>query len=107
MSCCSRVFFGTNRMFRCCTAVQIASASLLSVHAHFRLPISGVPFFLNFLSRNGSLGCSLCSVHEARDFPQYPTSFAEKGRSRLLARIDGLHDRGDWKANETREIAAE
>ncbi len=34
-------------------------------------------------------------------------SFAEKGRSRLLARIDGLHDRGDWKANETREIAAE
>jgi DDE superfamily endonuclease len=24
------VFFGTNRMFRCCTAVQIASASLLS-----------------------------------------------------------------------------
>ncbi len=30
MSCCSRVFFATNRMFRCCTAVQIASASLLS-----------------------------------------------------------------------------
>jgi hypothetical protein len=30
-----------------------------------------------------------------------------KGRSRLLARIDGLRDRGDWKANGTDEIAAE
>jgi hypothetical protein len=29
-SCCSSVFFGTNRMFRCCTAVQIASASFVS-----------------------------------------------------------------------------
>ena len=30
MSCCSRFFFGTNRMFRCWTAVQIASASFES-----------------------------------------------------------------------------
>jgi hypothetical protein len=39
------------------------------------------------------MGCSLRSVHEASDFPHFPTSFARKGRSRLLARIDGLHDR--------------
>jgi hypothetical protein len=30
MSCCSSVFFGTNRMFRCCIAMQMASASLVS-----------------------------------------------------------------------------
>jgi hypothetical protein len=52
-------------------------------------------------SRQGSLGCSLCSVHEASDFPHFPTSFAQKGRTRLLARIDGLRDQGDWKANGT------
>jgi len=30
MSCCSRLLFGMNRMLRCCTAVQIAPASLRS-----------------------------------------------------------------------------
>src|ERR1035437_4181184 len=34
-------------------------------------------------------------------------SFAQKGRSPLLARIDGLHDGGDWKANGTSEIASD
>jgi hypothetical protein len=29
------------------------------------------------------------------------------GRRRQLERIDGLHDRNDWKANKTNEIAAE
>jgi hypothetical protein len=62
---------------------------------------------LNLLSRKGSLGCSLRSVHEASDFSHFPTSFARKERSRLLARIDGLHDGGDWKANGNGEIAAE
>src|ERR1700737_2162467 len=30
-----------------------------------------------------------------------PVSFAQKGRGWLLTRIDGLYDRGDWKANGT------
>src|ERR1035437_5291586 len=71
------------------------------IHAGCRSPISRGPLALNLLSRKGSLGCSLCPVHEASDFPYFPTSFARKGGSRLLARIDGLHDRGDWKANGT------
>jgi len=75
------------------------------VYARFRWPISRVPFALNLLSHKGSPGCSLCCVRQASDFPHFPTSFARKGRSRLLARIDAPHDRGDWKANGT-EIAA-
>ena len=63
------------------------------IYACFRLPISRVPFFLNLLSLKGSLGCLLCSEHEASEYPSYPRSFAQKGRSPLLARIDGLHDR--------------
>jgi len=39
------------------------------IHARFRSPISVVPFVLNLLSRKGSPGCSLCSAHEASDFP--------------------------------------
>ena len=53
MSCCSSVFFGTNRMFRCCTVVQIASASsflsrrLLSSSAfsRFASETSSPPYF--------------------------------------------------------------
>jgi hypothetical protein len=30
MSCCPSVLFGTDRMFRCCMAVQVTSASLVS-----------------------------------------------------------------------------
>ena len=43
------------------------------IHARFRLPTSRVPFSQNLLSRKGSPGCSLCSVHEASDFPHFPT----------------------------------
>jgi hypothetical protein len=63
------------------------------IHARFRSPSSRVPFALNLLSHKGSPGCSLCCVNEASDYLPYPMSFAQKGRSRLLARIDGLHDR--------------
>jgi hypothetical protein len=64
--------------------------SVRSVHAHFRLPISGVPFFLNLLSRNGSLRCSLCSVHEASDCLLYSCHFARKRRGwRLEGEWDG------------------
>jgi hypothetical protein len=77
------------------------------IHARFRSPISRVPFALNLLSRKGSPGCSLRCVHEASDFSHFPTSFARKGTSRLLVRIDGLRDGGDWKANGNGEIAAD
>src|SRR5208282_510520 len=57
------------------------------VYARFRSPIECVAFAVNLLSRNGSPGCSLCSEHEASNFPHFPASFARNGRSRLLARI--------------------
>jgi hypothetical protein len=46
-------------------------------------------------------------VHEASGFPQFPDVIRAENEKPAMARIDGLHDRGDWKANESREIAAE
>ena len=57
-------------------------------HACFLSPISLVPFALDLLSRKGSLGCLLCSVHEVSNAP-FPTSFVQKGGNRLLAQIYG------------------
>src|SRR5258708_5264447 len=57
-----------------------------SVYGCFRLPISGIPFSLNLLSRNSSLGCSLRCVHEASDC----MSFARKRRG---WRLEGEWDR--------------
>src|SRR2546428_12178325 len=39
-------------------------------------------------------------------FARSPISH-QKERSRLLARIDGLHEHGDWKANGTSDIASD
>ena len=63
-------------------------------------------FALISLSRKGSSGCLLWSAREASDFYHFPSVIRAERRSPRLARIDGLHDRGDWKANG-REIAAE
>src|SRR6266851_1666411 len=69
--------------------------SVRSAYACFRLPISGVPFSLNLLSRNSSLGCSLRCVHEASDCLLYSCHSRGNGEA------------SDWKANGTGEIAAE
>jgi hypothetical protein len=42
------------------------------IHAGFPSPISRFRFSLNLPSRIGSLGCSLCSEHEASEYPSIP-----------------------------------
>src|ERR1035437_504673 len=89
---------GVSRLWFRSQPVSFGSVDSIPILAAARIPVQ-----MEFLAgtRKGSVGCSLCSVHEASDFPHFPTSFARTGRSRLLARIDGLRDQGDWKANGT------
>jgi hypothetical protein len=61
------------------------------VHARFRSPVSRIPLALNLLEPEGLVGMFALVAREASGFSQFFQRHSRrKGRSRLLARIDGL-----------------